>query len=143
MQLVAGVDSSTRHAPLRLTSGEAHPHAAGVDTSGRLIATDSSTRLAAYTQLLAGRSREVMVTDATEASVPGECMQATVVTVGELITNVLRAWTPPIRAVVGPTPGTDALRYLISDRHQLIAGRTPSTVRPCATRARPRAPRGE
>jgi xylulokinase len=131
--LLAGLTSATSREELAraafegvilgLISGEAHLNVAGVDTSGRLIATGGGARSAAYTQLLADLAgREVLVADAPEASARGACVQAAAVVTGEPITDVLRAWTPPARVVAGPRPGTDALRELIRDRYDLVAG---------------------
>ena len=94
---------------LGLLSGEAHLNAAGVDTSGRLIATGGGARSQAYTQLLADLTgREVFVADAPEASARGACVQAAAVASGQPIQDVLRAWTPATRVVATPRPGTEA-----------------------------------
>jgi xylulokinase len=108
---------------LGLLSGETQLNAAGVDTSGRLIATGGGARSQAYTQLLADLAgREVFVADAPEASARGACVQAAAVASGHPVEDVLRAWTPATRVVATPRPGTGALRDAIRTRYDLLAG---------------------
>ena len=108
---------------LGLVSGERHLHDAGVDTSGRLIATGGGARSAAYTQLLADLTgREVLVADAPEASARGACVQAAAVASGRPVHEVLREWAPATRSAATPRPGATASGKETADRYAVLAG---------------------
>lgn len=108
---------------LGLLDGERKLNAAGVDTSGRLLATGGGARSRAYTQLLADLSgREVHVADAPEASARGACVQAAAVVAGAPVVDVLQSWAPPTRVAASPRAGTDAMREELRERYELVAG---------------------
>jgi xylulokinase len=108
---------------LGLLEGESRLKAAGVDTSGRLIATGGGARSVAYTQLLADLSgREVLLADAPEASDRGACVQAASVAVGRPIREILQEWAPPVRVAATPRTGSDELRDAVRHRYRVLAG---------------------
>jgi xylulokinase len=130
--LLAGLTSATTREQLAraafegvilgLTEGEAHLNAAGVDTSGRLIAIGGGARSAGYTQLLADLTgREVLLADAPEASARGACVQAAAIAAGRPIAEVLRAWAPATRVAAAPRAGSAEARYEMRERYRLVA----------------------
>lgn len=130
--LLAGLTSATTREQLAraafegvilgLTAGEGHLNAAGVDTSGRLIATGGGARSVGYTQLLADLTgREVLQADAPEASARGACVQAAAIAAGRPIGEVLRAWAPATRVAATPRPGSEAARCRVRERYRLVA----------------------
>jgi xylulokinase len=107
---------------LGLLSGEAHLNRAGVDTSGRLIATGGGARSAGYTQLLADLTgREVLLAAAPEASARGACVQASAIATGCPIQEVLHAWAPLTRVAATPRPASEAVRDTIRERYDILA----------------------
>jgi xylulokinase len=107
---------------LGLLVGESHLNRAGVDTSGRLIATGGGARSAAYTQLLADLSgRDVLLADAPEASTRGASVQAAAVAAGRPIRDVLHAWAPPTTSAAAPRPGSETARDGIRERYKQVA----------------------
>ncbi len=107
---------------LGLLSGEAHLNRAGVDTSGRLIATGGGARSAGYTQLLADLTgREVLLAAAPEASARGACVQAAAIATGLPIGDALRAWAPLTWVAATPRPVSDAVREEIRQRYAVLA----------------------
>jgi xylulokinase len=107
---------------LGLLTGEAHLNAAGVATSGRLIATGGGARSPAYTQLLADAGgREVLLAEVAEASARGACVQAAAVAAGRPIGEVLRAWAPPTRTAATPRPGSEERREALRERYRRLA----------------------
>jgi xylulokinase len=131
--LLAGLTSATTREQLAraafegvilgLIEGEAHLNAAGVDTSGQLIATGGGARSAAYTQLLADLTgREVLLADAPEASARGACVQAAAIASGRPIGEVLQAWAPATQVAATPRAGSAASRPQVRDRYRLVAG---------------------
>ena len=107
---------------LGLLVGESRLNRAGVDTSGRLIATGGGARSAAYTQLLADLTgREVLLADAPEASARGACVQAAAVAAGRPIRDVLHAWAPPTTSAATPRPGSETARDGIRERYKQVA----------------------
>jgi xylulokinase len=108
---------------LGLVEGEAHLNAAGVDTSGRLIATGGGTRSMGYPQLLADLTgRDVLLADAPEASARGACVQAAAVATSRPIGEVLRAWAPATRMAATPRAGSAERRSGLRERYRLVAG---------------------
>ncbi|MFE4668698.1 xylulokinase [Streptomyces sp. NPDC056716] len=108
---------------LGLVSGEQHLNAAGVDTSGRLIATGGGARSPAYTQLLADLTgREVLSADAPEASARGACVQAAAIASGRPVQEVLRQWAPPTRVTAAPRAGAGQAREQAAARYAVLAG---------------------
>jgi xylulokinase len=130
--LLAGITSATTREEiaraafegviLGLVVGESRLNTAGVDTSGRLIATGGGARSKAYTQLLADATgREALLADAAQASARGACVQAAAVAAGRPIHEVLRAWAPPTHVTSTPRPGSEATRAGVRERYEQVA----------------------
>ncbi len=104
-----------------LVRGHRAIDAAGVPTSGEVVAAGGGARSLAYRQVLADvLGRPVITRDAPEASARGACVQAAAVLSGCAITDVRDAWCPPPAATVDPRPGgSSALmeRYLRLAEH--------------------------
>jgi xylulokinase len=133
--LLAGITSSTTREELAravhdgvilgLLRGEARMNAAGISTSGRVLATGGGARSAAYQQILADLTgRDVVIADpkdANEATARGAAIQAAAVLAGTGVTQVRRDWAPRTEVVATPRRGTSDLHQQLLERYSVVA----------------------
>lgn len=110
---------------LGLVRGETSMNAAGIDTSGRVLATGGGARSLAYQQILAdltGRKIELAdPADADEATARGAAVQAAAVFSETSIRDIRRAWAPCTQVVAEPQTDTSDLRQQLLDKYLTLA----------------------